>query len=151
MYEDKEILIRRKTKEVSDSVYGCVEAALPPGGECVVAGRVGGNVVGSLSAKGDTSATHKRCNMRGFAVDIQSGEGMRDPIPTPRSRVGTSNVHLEQCSFGATEQANSWREKVQNEDMEENECKSEQMVLMGSGRCDVGRVDVAYVEKVCVI
>jgi hypothetical protein len=34
--------------------------------------------------------------------------------------------------------------------MEENECKSEQMVVMGFGRCDVDRVDVAYVEKVCV-
>jgi hypothetical protein len=151
LHEDKEILTRRKTKERSGDVYGCVESVSPPGGERVVAGRVGGNVVGSLSAKGNTSATHNRCNMRGFSVDIQSGEAMRGPIPTtPGTRVETSKAQLEECCLGATDQIKSRGEKLENEVMEENECKSEQMVVMGFGRCDVDRVDVAYVEKVCV-
>lgn len=152
LHEDKEISTRRKIKERSDGVHGCVESVLSPGGERVVAGRVGGNVVGSLSAKGNTSATHNRCNMRGFDVDVQSGEAMRGPIPTTsRTRVATSNAQLENSSLSAADQAKSPRDKVKNGVMEENECESEQMVLMGSGRCDMGRVDVAYVEKVCVI
>jgi len=151
LHEDKERLARRKTIEGSDGVYGCVKAVSPLDEVCVVAGRVGGNVVGSLSAKENTSATHKICYMRGFEVDRQSDEAMGGPIPTtPRTRVGTSDAHLEQWFLDATEQANPRRQKAKNIGLEDDECKSEQMVLMGSGHGDVGRVDAAYVEKVCV-
>jgi uncharacterized protein (TIGR01589 family) len=87
--------------------------------------------------------------MRGFSVDIQSGEAMRGRIPTtPRTRVETSKAQLENPSLSAADEIKSRGEKLENEVMEENECKSEQMVVMGFGRCDVDRVDVAYVEKV---
>ena len=113
LHEDKERLARRKTIEGSDGVYGCVKAVSPLDEVCVVAGRVGGNVVGSLSAKENTSATHKICYMRGFEVDRQSDEAMGGPIPTtPRTRVGTSDAHLEQWFLDATEQANPRRQKL---------------------------------------